>query len=70
LGSIAIDDGQIQAVGPDVASEYGDATDVIDAAGKIAIPGVVDIHNHLHDPNLFQTVSTSRLRRRVLRPAA
>lgn len=52
-GSIAIDDGQIRAVGPGVASEYGDATDVIDAAGKIAIPGVVDIHNHLHDPNLF-----------------
>lgn len=52
-GSIAIDDGQIQAVGPGVASEYSDATDVIDAAGKIAIPGIVDIHNHLHDPNLF-----------------
>ncbi|OLZ39364.1 dihydroorotase [Natrinema saccharevitans] len=54
-GSIAIDDGQIRAVGPDVASEYGDATDVIDAAGKIALPGVVDIHNHLHDPDLFPT---------------
>ncbi|MDS0477253.1 amidohydrolase family protein [Natrinema sp. 1APR25-10V2] len=52
-GSIAIADGQIRAVGPDVASEHGDATDVIDAAGKIALPGVVDIHNHLHDPDLF-----------------
>ncbi|ADB62806.1 amidohydrolase (plasmid) [Haloterrigena turkmenica DSM 5511] len=52
-GAIAIADGQIRAVGPDVASEHGDATDVIDAAGMVALPGVVDVHNHLHDPELF-----------------
>jgi dihydropyrimidinase/dihydroorotase len=52
-GSIAIDDGRIAAVGPDVASDGGDADDVIDADGMVALPGMVDVHNHMHDPELF-----------------
>ncbi|WP_323192281.1 amidohydrolase family protein [Halostella sp. PRR32] len=52
-GAIAIDDGRIRAVGPDVASEYGDAADVIDADRMVAMPGVVDVHNHMHDSDLF-----------------
>jgi dihydropyrimidinase/dihydroorotase len=52
-GAIAIADGEIQAVGPGVANEYDDADDVIDAEGMVALPGVVDVHNHMHDPELF-----------------
>ena len=51
-GSIAIDDGRIAAVGPGVAGDV-DADDVIDADGMVALPGVVDVHNHMHDPELF-----------------
>lgn len=47
---IAIEDGEIAAVGPDLPHEGGD---VIDATGMVALPGVVDIHNHMHDDDLF-----------------
>ncbi|NHN49504.1 amidohydrolase family protein [Halostella sp. JP-L12] len=52
-GDVAIADGRIAAVGPGVASEHDDADEVIDAAGMVALPGVVDVHNHMHDPDLF-----------------
>ncbi|WP_435181178.1 dihydroorotase [Halorussus sp. AFM4] len=51
-GDIAIDDGTIADVGPDVAKRY-DADDRIDADDMVALPGVVDIHNHMHDEALF-----------------
>jgi len=47
---IAIDDGEIAAIGQDLSLEAGD---VIDADGMVALPGVVDIHNHMHDDELF-----------------
>jgi len=66
---IVIEDGNIAAVGPDAAAEVGatdgdgttgsgdatdgDEVDVIDADGMVALPGVVDIHNHMHDDELF-----------------
>ncbi|MFB6110120.1 MAG: dihydroorotase family protein [Halodesulfurarchaeum sp.] len=49
-GSIAIEDGEIEAVGPAVDA---DADDLIDGEGRVAMPGVVDIHNHLQDAELF-----------------
>lgn len=52
-GAIAIEDGLISAVGPTVAEEYADAEETIDAEGMVALPGVVDIHNHMHDDDLF-----------------
>jgi dihydropyrimidinase/dihydroorotase len=47
---IAIEDGEIAAVGRDISHE---ARDVIDAEGMVALPGIVDIHNHMHDDELF-----------------
>lgn len=47
---IAIDDGQIVVVGADLEV---DATEHIDADGLVALPGVVDVHNHMHDQELF-----------------
>ncbi len=55
-GAIAIEDGEITAVGPDVATTHGDgvdSADVIDAEGMVALPGMVDVHNHMHDDELF-----------------
>jgi dihydroorotase (multifunctional complex type) len=51
---IAIDRGTITAIGPDVSDKVdADEKDIVDADGRIALPGVVDVHNHLHDPELF-----------------
>lgn len=52
-GDIAIDNGRITAVGPDVATECTGDPERLDAAGMIALPGVVDVHNHMHDDELF-----------------
>jgi len=47
---IAVADGEIAAVGPDLGLE---ARETIDAEGMVAMPGVVDVHNHMHDDELF-----------------
>jgi len=47
---VAIEDGTIAAVGE--ALDF-DAETVIDADGMVALPGVVDVHNHMHDDELF-----------------
>ncbi|WP_137285661.1 dihydroorotase [Halorussus salinisoli] len=51
-GDIAIDDGTIAAIGPEVGQRY-DADDRVDADGMVTLPGVVDVHNHMHDEALF-----------------
>ena len=43
VGDVAIVDGQIVAVGPDI---QGEAREVIDASGLVVAPGFVDIHTH------------------------
>jgi dihydropyrimidinase/dihydroorotase len=52
-GAVAIADGEVVAVGPDAAAHEADADTVIDADGGIVLPGVVDVHNHMHDDELF-----------------
>ena len=42
---LAIDDGRIAAVGPNLA---GVAASVIDAAGDLVVPGLVDLHVHVY----------------------
>ncbi|MCL2806567.1 MAG: dihydroorotase [Coriobacteriia bacterium] len=47
LANIAIKDGKIVSVGPDAAIEKGERRDL---SGKIALPGLMDMHVHLRDP--------------------
>jgi len=47
VGDVLIRDGRIAAVGPGVAAEAGR---IIDAAGLIVCPGLIDIHCHLREP--------------------
>ena len=59
VGDIAIRDGVFAAVG---GSIDGQAAEIIDAAGLLAFPGVVDAHQHwgIYNPLEEDTVSESR----------
>ena len=45
VADIAIEDGVITAIGADLAGDV-----VVDGAGCIALPGLVDLHTHLREP--------------------
>ena len=47
--AVAVKDGKFIAVGlaDDVASITGDDTEVVDLGGRMAMPGLVDVHNHM-----------------------
>jgi dihydroorotase len=45
---VLVDDGQIAAIGTELAAPEG--ADVIDAQGKVLLPGLVDLHTHLREP--------------------
>jgi 5-methylthioadenosine/S-adenosylhomocysteine deaminase len=70
-GAVAVRDGEIVAVGPagTVARGY-EATETLDAAGCLVMPGLVNTHTHLA-MNLFRgeadDVSLERFLRQVLR---
>lgn len=49
-GDILISDGKISEIGEDLFSRSGNETEIIDCAGLIAAPGLVDMHVHLRDP--------------------
>jgi adenine deaminase len=44
---VAVADGRIAAVGPDLATLAGPATDRLDVRGKVLVPGFLDSHTHL-----------------------
>ncbi|HEY7140012.1 MAG TPA: adenine deaminase C-terminal domain-containing protein [Methylomirabilota bacterium] len=44
---VAVVDGRVAAVGPDLAALAGPATDRLDARGKVLVPGFIDGHTHL-----------------------
>ncbi len=48
VADVLIVDGQIAGVGPGLRAP--DGTDVIDVAGQVVAPGLVDIHVHLREP--------------------
>ncbi|MEU0496452.1 dihydroorotase [Mycobacterium sp. NPDC006124] len=45
---VVVADGQITEIGTDV--EIPDDAEVVDAAGRILLPGFVDLHTHLREP--------------------
>lgn len=47
---VLIDDGRVRAAGPIDAVEVPNGTEVVDAAGKTVIPGLVDLHAHYGGP--------------------
>ncbi len=49
-GDILIANGKISGIGEDLFSKSDDGTEILDCAGLIAAPGLVDLHVHLRDP--------------------
>jgi cytosine/adenosine deaminase-related metal-dependent hydrolase len=47
VADIRIEDGRIAAVGPTLA--IGDEHEVIDASGRLVLPGLINAHYHSHD---------------------
>ncbi|MDZ7702618.1 MAG: amidohydrolase family protein [Halobacteriales archaeon] len=54
---VAVDGGTIAAVGP--ADELPEGEAVVDAAGQLVLPGVVDPHVHVDDPYSYDTYETA-----------
>jgi dihydroorotase len=50
VADVLIIDGVIAAVGPDASARMSDEVEVVDAAGLILLPGLVDLHTHLREP--------------------
>jgi dihydropyrimidinase len=56
-GGIAIDDGEIVAIGDDSALPAADET--VDASGQLVMPGIVDPHVHIDDMFSIDTYETA-----------
>ena len=54
--AVAVKEGVIQAVGSDesIGALVGEKTKVIDLAGRVMTPGLIDVHNHLQVWGLLQ----------------
>ena len=48
VADVAISDGKVSAIGSNLPAE--NASDLIDAAGKLVMPGGIDVHTHLDMP--------------------
>lgn len=59
---VAIRDGRFVAVGPDLAGSAGGDVEVVDGGGLLALPGLVDAHQHwgIYNPLEEDTVTESR----------
>ncbi|MFW9841312.1 MAG: allantoinase AllB [Candidatus Thorarchaeota archaeon] len=51
-GGIGVSDGKIVVIATD--EHLPDASKVIDAEGKILMPGLIDAHAHIHDPSMLE----------------
>jgi len=60
---IGIRDGLVAGLGPGAASAAGAGVQVLDAAGLVALPGLVDLHTHLREPGRedAETVETGTM---------
>ena len=58
-GDIAVDDGRITAVGPDLGT---DAAEIVEGHGQLAFPGAVDAHQHwgIYNPLAEDSATESR----------
>lgn len=54
VGDLLVRDGLVAALGEDLFDEAGTADEIIDCAGLVAAPGLVDMHVHLRDPGQTQ----------------
>lgn len=48
IADVLVVDGRIEAVGRNIAQ--GDGVELVDAAGKVVAPGLIDLHVHLREP--------------------
>ena len=53
--NVAIKDGRIAYVGSDVTHTIGEKTEIIDAAGRFLVPGLLDAHMHVESGMLTVT---------------
>ena len=60
---IGVRDGLVAGVGPGAVTAAGPGAQVLDAAGLIALPGLVDLHSHLREPGRedAETVETGTM---------
>ncbi len=47
---ILIDNGKIIEIGKKLSTQHSPLTTIIDASGKIVVPGLIDMHVHLREP--------------------
>ncbi len=61
VADLYIKDGRIEAVGRNIALDPG--VEVVDAAGKVVAPGLIDLHVHLREPGFehAETIATGAL---------
>jgi dihydroorotase len=59
---VAFSEGRVLEIG--VGLEADDETEIIDAAGKIVTPGLIDLHTHVYDKGTSLSVDPMRLFRR------
>ena len=61
VADLYIKDGRIEAVGRNISMDPG--VDVVDAAGKVVAPGLIDIHVHLREPGFehAETIATGAM---------
>lgn len=61
MADLYIKDGRIEAVGRNIPVEQG--VEVVDAAGRVVAPGLIDLHVHLREPGFehAETIATGAL---------
>ena len=61
VADLLLQDGKVEALGPNLGRP--DGAEVLDAAGKVVAPGLIDLHVHLREPGQedLETVATGAM---------